>query len=140
MPIFHLLNYIERYKKAIPSEHVKDYITLSDCYDVFNKRLFGGKLRESVLTFEDRCQYFAIVGKAAPPIVATMAAALPFAGEPDTQPPKTPSKVDYECPECGMKVWGKPHLSLICGECHGIDGQILHLVVSTSYHFTQTFS
>ena len=39
-------------------EHVQDYVTLSDCYDLFNERLFGGKLRGCVLTFEDRGQHF----------------------------------------------------------------------------------
>lgn len=38
-------------------EHVKDYITLSDCYDLFNERLFGSLLRGCVLTFEDRGQH-----------------------------------------------------------------------------------
>jgi putative zinc metalloproteinase len=27
-------------------------------------------------------------------------------------------KVCYQCPSCGMKVWGKPDLSVICGDCH----------------------
>lgn len=39
-------------------EHVQDYVTLSDCYDLFNEKLFGGKLRGCVLTFEDRGQHF----------------------------------------------------------------------------------
>lgn len=39
-------------------EHVQDYVTLSDCYDLFNERLFDGKLRGCVLTFEDRGQHF----------------------------------------------------------------------------------
>jgi hypothetical protein len=39
-------------------EHVQDYVTLSDCYDLFNERLFGGELRGCVLTFEDRGQHF----------------------------------------------------------------------------------
>lgn len=38
-------------------EHVKDYVTLSDCYDRFNERLFDGRLRGCVLTFEDRGQH-----------------------------------------------------------------------------------
>ncbi|MDB6078799.1 MAG: putative zinc metalloproteinase [Akkermansiaceae bacterium] len=38
-------------------EHVRDYVTLSDCYDEFNARLFGGELRGCVLTFEDRGQH-----------------------------------------------------------------------------------
>ncbi|MEO6476741.1 SprT-like domain-containing protein [Luteolibacter sp.] len=247
-------------------EHVKDYITLSDCYDVFNERLFGGGLRGCVLTFEDRGQHFGyyrqggFIGRdggerrdeiclnprhflantgdlellqtlvheqvhqwqtqfgkpslrtyhnrewadkmlsvgltpsgtgrpggmqtgqhmadypteggvfleiasgilaksslitwykegvaikraqeyaarpdgendrAAPPIVAAMAAALPPTGE--SEPVRTPTKVAYQCQECGIKVWGKPDLSLICGDCHAIDGQILHLIVTASY-------
>ncbi len=39
-------------------EHVQDYVTLSDCYDLFNNSLFEGKLRGCVLTFEDRGQHF----------------------------------------------------------------------------------
>ncbi|GAA5483993.1 SprT-like domain-containing protein [Haloferula sargassicola] len=39
-------------------DHVRDYVTLSDCYDAFNERLFGGQLRGCVLTFEDRGQHF----------------------------------------------------------------------------------
>ena len=27
------------------------------------------------------------------------------------------SKVCYQCPGCGIKLWGKPDLSVICGEC-----------------------
>ena len=42
----------------MPLEHVQDYVTLSDCYDLFNERLFGGELRGCVLTFEDRGQHF----------------------------------------------------------------------------------
>ena len=250
----------------MPQEHVKDYITLSDCYDRFNDRLFGGKLRGCVLTFEDRGQHFGyyrqggfigrdggerrdeiclnprhflantgdlellqtlvheqvhqwqtqfgkpslrtyhnrewadkmlsvgltpsdtgrpggvqtgqkmadyatkggafleiasgILAKSslitwykegvaikraqeyaarpdgendrtAPPIVAAMAAALPPTGESESV--RTPTKVGYQCQECGIKVWGKPNLSLICGDCYGIDGQILYLAVSGSY-------
>lgn len=39
-------------------DHVRDYVTLSDCYDIFNERLFDGQLRGCVLTFEDRGQHF----------------------------------------------------------------------------------
>lgn len=39
-------------------DHVRDYVTLSDCYDLFNERLFDGQLRGCVLTFEDRGQHF----------------------------------------------------------------------------------
>ncbi len=39
-------------------DHVRDYVTLSDCYDLFNERLFDGALRGCVLTFEDRGQHF----------------------------------------------------------------------------------
>jgi predicted SprT family Zn-dependent metalloprotease len=27
------------------------------------------------------------------------------------------NKLKYQCPGCGMKVWGKPGLKIICGEC-----------------------
>ena len=39
-------------------EHVRDYITLSDCYDRLNAALFGGGLGGCVLTFEDKGQHF----------------------------------------------------------------------------------
>lgn len=39
-------------------EHVRDYITLSECYDRLNEKLFGGKLPGCVLTFEDKGQNY----------------------------------------------------------------------------------
>lgn len=33
----------------------------------------------------------------------------------DRSPPE--SKVKYTCPQCGANAWGKPALSLICGDC-----------------------
>lgn len=39
-------------------EHVRDYITLSDCYDRLNAALFGSGLGGCVLTFEDKGQHF----------------------------------------------------------------------------------
>lgn len=30
---------------------------------------------------------------------------------------RKPSKVAYTCPVCDAKVWGKPGLSVLCGEC-----------------------
>lgn len=38
-------------------EHVRDYITLSDCYDQLNVALFGGELVGCVLTFGDKRQH-----------------------------------------------------------------------------------
>ena len=70
--------------------------------------------------------------QAAPGLVAALAANLPVTGD-ESKPLRTPSKVAYQCEECGVKVWGKPDLSLICGDCHGIDGQILYLTVAASY-------
>ncbi|MFC7339539.1 SprT-like domain-containing protein [Haloferula chungangensis] len=251
----------------MPSEHVKDYITLSDCYDVFNDALFDGQLRGCVLTFEDRGQHFGYYRKGgfiardggerrdeiclnprhflantgdlellqtlvheqvhqwqfqfgkpslrtyhnrewadkmlsigltpsstgrpggkmtgqhmadyptegglflqvaqgvlaksslitwykegvaikraqeyaarpdlddqtAPGLVAALAANLPAAGDEESKPSRTPSKVAYQCQECGVKVWGKPSLSLICGDCHGIDGRLLYLASVSNY-------
>lgn len=249
-------------------EHVRDYVTLSDCYDLFNERLFGGQLRGCVLTFEDRGQHFGyyrqggyigreggerrdeiclnprhflantgdlellqtlvheqvhqwqyqfgtpsrrtyhnrewaekmlsvglvpshtgrpggnmtgqhmadypaedgafltiareILAKhalirwykegvaikraqeyAAQPdadlqgpvmgIAAALAAILPVPTESSDKPSGPAGKATYQCQECGSKVWGKPGLSLICGDCHAIDGQILHLEVVSSY-------
>lgn len=45
-------------KTGMSKEHVKDYITLSDCYDAMNAQLFGGGLPGCVLTFEDKGQHF----------------------------------------------------------------------------------
>ena len=249
----------------MPNEHVKDYITLSDCYDLLNEAFFSSTLRGCVLTFEDRGQHYGyyrpngFIGRdggdrrdeiclnprhflsntgdlellqtllheqvhqwqfqfgkpslrtyhnrewankmlsvgltpsssgrpggkmtgqhmadypteggkflkianeilvkkslitwykegvaikraqeyvahpdskdrTAPEFVATLAATLP--PEEDVKPQKPPSKVAYQCEECGIKVWGKPNLSLICGDCHSIDGAILYLGVVTSY-------
>lgn len=249
-------------------EHVRDYVTLSDCYDVFNERLFGTQLRGCVLTFEDRGQFFGyyrqggFIGRdggerrdeiclnprhflantgdlellqtlvheqvhqwqyqygtpsrrtyhnrewaqkmlsvglvpshtgrpggnmtgqhmadypaeegafltiareilakhtlirwykegvaikraqeyAARPeaeegsplagLAIALAASLPEAGGGGEAPARPPGKATYQCQECGNKVWGKPGLSLICGDCHAIDGQILHLEVVSSY-------
>ncbi len=249
-------------------EHVKDYVTLSDCYDVFNERLFDGGLRGCVLTFEDRGQHFGyyreggfigrdgsdrrdeiclnpryflantgdlellqtlvheqvhqwqaqfgkpslrtyhnrewaekmlsvgltpshtgrpggqmtgqkmadypteggvflevatgILAKSSlitwykegvaiqraqeyaarphhdgdqstdPPMVAALAATLPPAGEGEGRPARPPSKVGYQCGECGMRVWGKPDLSIICGRCHD-EGKVIRLGVTAVY-------
>ena len=29
----------------------------------------------------------------------------------------TKNKVTYLCPVCGLRVWGKPHISIVCGTC-----------------------
>ena len=34
------------------------------------------------------------------------------------KPTKSGQRVKYVCPECDAAAWGKPELSLICGECH----------------------
>lgn len=252
----------------MPREHVQDYITLSDCYDLLNEALFDGKLRGCVLTFEDRGQHFGyyrengFIGRdggdrrdeiclnprhflantgdlellqtlvheqvhqwqsqfgkpslrtyhnrewadkmlsvgltpsntgrpcgkmtgqhmadypteggqflaaahgilnqnklitwykagvaikkaqeyasrpeggeeeEAPGFVAALAATLPPVEEETSKPARTPSKVAYRCGECGVKVWGKPDLSLICGDCHAIDGRLLYLLVYANY-------
>jgi len=38
-----------------------------------------------------------------------------FASEKPKQ--KKPSKNPYQCPVCQSKVWGRPGMSIICGEC-----------------------
>jgi len=30
------------------------------------------------------------------------------------------AKVCYRCPACGMKVWGKPELNILCGDCQQV--------------------
>ena len=27
-------------------------------------------------------------------------------------------KMKYVCPECNIKLWGKPNLNIICGDCN----------------------
>lgn len=249
----------------MPQDRVRDYVTLSDCYDLFNIRLFDGKLRGCVLTFEDRgqhCGYFrqggfigrdgeerrdeiclnprhflantgdlellqtlvheqvhqwqaqfgdasrrtyhnrewaekmlsvglvpshtgrpggrmtgqqmadypaeegefiqlareiltrhqlitwykegvAIsraqeyaampAGAEVPMVVAALAAALPTSGAASqNRPTAAASKVSYQCPECRMRVWGKPDLSVICGSCFD-GGQVVRLEVNALY-------
>lgn len=38
-------------------------------------------------------------------------------GEIEVPKPRTPSKLKYTCPGCGVNAWGKPWLKLMCGEC-----------------------
>ncbi|WP_236870604.1 hypothetical protein [Candidatus Bandiella numerosa] len=26
-------------------------------------------------------------------------------------------KIKYVCPDCNIKLWGKPNLNIICGDC-----------------------
>lgn len=35
-----------------------------------------------------------------------------------TKPRYSNNKHKYKCPKCHMQLWGKPDLSVICGECH----------------------
>lgn len=35
----------------------------------------------------------------------------------ETQKKKAASKTRYTCPACGLNVWGKPEIHIICGEC-----------------------
>lgn len=37
--------------------------------------------------------------------------------ESSSQGKRTESKVKYTCPNCGANAWGKPALSLLCGDC-----------------------
>lgn len=32
--------------------------------------------------------------------------------------PKSREKTKYSCPSCGVNVWGKPSLNLMCGDCN----------------------
>ena len=42
-------------------------------------------------------------------------------GEKSVKAPKSGKRAKYVCPACGMKLWGKSGLNVVCGE----DGQIL---------------
>lgn len=250
----------------MPLEHVQDYVTLSDCYDLFNASLFGGQLRGCVLTFEDRGQHYGYYresgfidregsqrrdeiclnprhflantgdlellqtlvheqvhqwqcqfGKPSlrtyhnrewaekmlsvglipsdtgrpggrmtgqkmadypdengrflgiardildsrplvrwykegvailraqeyaampvadvPPLVSCLAAAMPATpvGESRAKPVSAPSKVSYQCPECRLRVWGKPDLPILCGRCYDARGEIIRLEVNAVY-------
>lgn len=46
-------------------------------------------------------------------------------GSPDN--PRSVSKVKSTCPRCAINVWGKPGLSLICGDCYENDGDLVFL-------------
>lgn len=46
-------------------------------------------------------------------------------GTPGEPKAKQVSKVPYECADCGVKVWGKPALRIVCGEC----GQFFNCIV-----------
>lgn len=35
----------------------------------------------------------------------------------EEKPPKKKTKVKYTCPQCGMKLWGKPELQVYCKPC-----------------------
>jgi len=39
-------------------------------------------------------------------------------GKAGTKKPRTPSKVKFTCTGCGANAWGRPALSLLCGECN----------------------
>lgn len=38
--------------------------------------------------------------------------------------PAARNKVKYTCPECATNVWGKPGLSIVCGECDEAFGEL----------------
>lgn len=41
-------------------------------------------------------------------------------GEPEPEPTvkkRDPSKIKYSCGDCGVNVWGKEGLSIVCGDC-----------------------
>ena len=37
--------------------------------------------------------------------------------DPEARKKKAASKTKYTCPACGLNAWGKPDISLICGDC-----------------------
>lgn len=37
--------------------------------------------------------------------------------DPEAAKRKAASKTKYTCPACGLIAWGKPEISLVCGEC-----------------------
>jgi predicted SprT family Zn-dependent metalloprotease len=37
--------------------------------------------------------------------------------DPEARRKKAASKTKYTCPECGLNAWGKPEISLVCGDC-----------------------
>ena len=254
---------------GMPLEHVQDYVTLSDCYDLLNESLFGGKLRGCVLTFEDRGQHFgyyrergfigrdggerrdeiclnprhflantgdlellqtlvheqvhqwqfqfgrpslrtyhnrewaekmlsiglvpsdtgrpggrmtgqkmadypdesgkfmriarelletktlvrwykegvairraeeyaAMPAAEVPPVVAVLAASMSAETGADgtearPKPPSAASKVSYQCSGCKARAWGKPGLSLICGKCFDVGGEVVRMEINAVY-------
>ena len=49
-------------------------------------------------------------GKSEMPVGANVAAGIARGG-------KSREKTKYNCPDCGINVWGKPELNLSCGDC-----------------------
>jgi hypothetical protein len=41
----------------------------------------------------------------------------PEPGTPPPKPKKSGKRSVYQCPQCGMKLWGKGGLTVLCGEC-----------------------
>ena len=48
------------------------------------------------------------------------------------RPTAAASKVSYQCPDCRMRVWGKPGLSVICGIC--FDGGVVNRLEVTAMY------
>jgi hypothetical protein len=57
-------------------------------------------------------------------MVAALAATLLAAGETDGSPSRVPSRVSYQCGEFRSEDVGQAGVSLICGDCHGIDRRL----------------
>jgi hypothetical protein len=121
---------------AQTGQHMADYPTegglfLKIASEILEKSSLISWYKEGVAI--KRAQEYAICpndtnGPESPPFIASMLANLPSAQEPI----KTPSKLCYQCPECGMKVWGKPALKILCGEC-GKPEQAVPLLAIASY-------
>lgn len=57
-------------------------------------------------------------------LTGTMPPAIVKPGEPEPgkakfAPVTGRNKTKYSCPSCGVNVWGKPGINLVCGDCNG---------------------
>jgi predicted SprT family Zn-dependent metalloprotease len=61
---------------------------------------------------------FKIVWYTTDPAETTTVLVGGLGGDPTEPQAKSGSRSKFSCPTCGASAWGKPSLSLICGDCH----------------------
>ncbi|WP_051690566.1 SprT-like domain-containing protein [Acidithiobacillus thiooxidans] len=128
------LSWIDRYPPVDPTEFSDDYADLDDRTDLDNDDrttvrysvpplgpVDAGQPDNDASGSEDGGTAF--VGPPAPPTGMLRRKAAPSA--PMTPPsgivypssnPKKSTRAKYRCPNCGMQLWGKPGLAVVCGD------------------------